>query len=379
MVVTTSQSSSSPVSYRRVLTAIRDQIISGEYAPGARLPTRQAMGEQFSTTIVTVQRALARLRDQGFVIPRGRAGTFVVDHPPHMNNYGVVFWHSPSELPAAWTRYDAAFDQQASRLPLLRPGTTVEKYYLVKSGLDSDGMRRLLTDINQQRLAGLIFVNPPYELEETDILQAPNLPRVCLARESVLNVAAVNMHWSGMISRGLDYLRDVGCQRVAVMTSSQGVLTDRINLVRDLSERAAIRGLEIKPSWILPFPHAEPQTARYVAQLLMDNEPHRRPDGILVADDHIVEQLTLGLRDAGVMVPQQVQVVGHCNYPSLPEAAVPIKRLGFDAEAVLRKCLEVLDAQRDDKPVQPLTVISPVFDHELSQRTTVESHAAASV
>ncbi|RLK22684.1 regulatory GntR family protein [Micromonospora sp. M71_S20] len=70
-----------PPKYQRIYAAIRAAIESGEYAPGARLPSEAAFAREFGVTHVTVRQALAELRRDGLVEPRQGVGTFVRECP----------------------------------------------------------------------------------------------------------------------------------------------------------------------------------------------------------------------------------------------------------------------------------------------------------
>ena len=58
---------------------IRGHVLSGVWSPGFRIPTRHQLEKQFSCSSVTLQRAIDRLVLDGFLVSRGRLGTFVVD------------------------------------------------------------------------------------------------------------------------------------------------------------------------------------------------------------------------------------------------------------------------------------------------------------
>src|SRR5688572_1647891 len=71
-----------------VLAEVRQQIVSGVYGPGQRIPDRQTLGHQFGTSSFTVHKALTELEVQGFIEARGRRqGTFVKLDPPHLTHY----------------------------------------------------------------------------------------------------------------------------------------------------------------------------------------------------------------------------------------------------------------------------------------------------
>lgn len=65
--------------YSQLKTLILDDIASGRYRPGERLPTEVEFCETFTISRTPVHRALAELAEEGVVVRQRRAGTFV--HP----------------------------------------------------------------------------------------------------------------------------------------------------------------------------------------------------------------------------------------------------------------------------------------------------------
>ena len=63
--------------WRRIVDAIRLDIIGGKLAAGDRLPTEAALAERFAANRHTVRRALAVLADEGVVGAEQGRGTFV--------------------------------------------------------------------------------------------------------------------------------------------------------------------------------------------------------------------------------------------------------------------------------------------------------------
>ena len=78
----------------RVYTALRDAILCGDYAPGARLPGYVELAGQFGVAAVTVRQVLARLEQEGLLTRQQGRGTFaraavaptvlIVDDDPQM-------------------------------------------------------------------------------------------------------------------------------------------------------------------------------------------------------------------------------------------------------------------------------------------------------
>ncbi|MEV8438998.1 winged helix-turn-helix domain-containing protein [Actinosynnema sp. NPDC051121] len=63
--------------YLRVAAAVASKVESGEYAPGAQLPSLTALAESYGVAIGTVRSALNLLRDKGIVVTRAGSGSFV--------------------------------------------------------------------------------------------------------------------------------------------------------------------------------------------------------------------------------------------------------------------------------------------------------------
>ena len=67
----------------RVYDYIVSQIIVGAFTLNARLPTEMQLAERLSVSRPVVRQALRRLKDDGLVMSRQGAGTFVVRRPAH--------------------------------------------------------------------------------------------------------------------------------------------------------------------------------------------------------------------------------------------------------------------------------------------------------
>jgi GntR family histidine utilization transcriptional repressor len=63
--------------FKQINRAIAQPILSGQNAPGTRLPSEHAFMKIFNTSRMTVNRALQMLADDGLVFRHRRSGTFV--------------------------------------------------------------------------------------------------------------------------------------------------------------------------------------------------------------------------------------------------------------------------------------------------------------
>lgn len=65
-----------PITYQ-LAQLLRSEITNGTHAPGARLPTELQLGEDYGVSVITVQRALKELEQEGLIERHRGRGTFV--------------------------------------------------------------------------------------------------------------------------------------------------------------------------------------------------------------------------------------------------------------------------------------------------------------
>ena len=63
--------------YAQITDALREAIRNGELAPGERLPSGRELATRYGVALMTIQRAIATLRDEGLVRSYRGRGTFV--------------------------------------------------------------------------------------------------------------------------------------------------------------------------------------------------------------------------------------------------------------------------------------------------------------
>ena len=70
-----------PPRYAQLVTTIQQRIDSGDYAPGALMPTEVQLAAEFDVSRATVVRALQLLKAEGWIESRQGRGTFVQGRP----------------------------------------------------------------------------------------------------------------------------------------------------------------------------------------------------------------------------------------------------------------------------------------------------------
>jgi len=96
----------SPPPYAQVRDRIRRSISRGSLLPGDRLETVRGYAARHDLAPNTVARAYRELEDEGWIVGRGRAGTFVADRLPER----------PAAPDEALARAAAAYLRRAEQL-----------------------------------------------------------------------------------------------------------------------------------------------------------------------------------------------------------------------------------------------------------------------
>jgi DNA-binding LacI/PurR family transcriptional regulator len=364
-----------------IVAQIRQEIVEGRFPAGCQLGSQRDLATRFGVAGVTVQTALKQLEREGFIESRSRSGTFVVEKPPHLSQVALVFPFDPVNRFAKeqWSRYYQALTQAAVTFQQ-ESGRRMLMFHGITEHTDSEDRQRLIAYMETQRLAGVIFANEPFQMENSPILDLPGIPRVAFGSEQMYdNVPVVTGDGAQWVAKALDHLAALGRRRVAVIDHGMGPQFDAL-----LQAGLAERGMVSHRRWHQYVSlRTLAGTSNAVEMMMHDPE---RPDALLIEDDNFVEQALAGLAAAGVNVPacgepcrtDDVAVVGHANFPVAPTKVLPVRLLGYDVNLLLRTCVDLIDRQRAGEQVPGATVVPMLWEEEVGagRLTEVRSQRA---
>jgi len=69
-----------PLTFEVIAETLREQIRTGGLKPGDALPTQSALMREFGASSLTVQKAMALLKQEGWAVSRPGKGAFVAHH-----------------------------------------------------------------------------------------------------------------------------------------------------------------------------------------------------------------------------------------------------------------------------------------------------------
>lgn len=342
---------------------IRQRILAGDYPPGMQFPPHKQLIKEYRVSELTIRQTVATLVAEGFLhTVRGR-GTFVADAPPrHVNYLGVIAPFHPDHA-AAWTPFYAGLREEALSLEHSPWPYRAAIYMAIRAELEDAGYAKAFHDLQAEKFAGLIFLTTPIQFLNSALLQT-TLPRVAITPlPRYANIpAAVWIDTRSFIRKAIDHLVARGRRRIALMTLGNA---DYLELFQD---ELLMRGLECRPYWMHPIESQSNHLGiRNLMHLLFREQPDR-PDGLIIADDTLMDPCLAGVMASGIQVYDEVDVVLHTNFPHVAPCPLPVARLGFDTRELFHQCLEAIDAQRRGVPVLPITHVPAIFAEELLTR-----------
>jgi hypothetical protein len=325
-------------------------IVGGHMPPGSRVPSQTDLQAKYSTGTGTVQAALRQLQRDGFIYADGTRGTFVSKHPPHLSAFGVVFPESSDASRSPRSRFWEAIEAQLPGLPTSAE-RQIKTYYQGGQGISSREGQQLLDDLQNHRLAGLLFVTPPFSFVDTPVLDMPGIPRVAIMdRQLFPGVPAIFPDYQDLLRHCIKRLARAGRRGISLLASGPlppeletawpGLLKEHEMVTRESWQHYVLTGI--------------PEAANHLTQLLM--ECGERPDGLIVLDDNLLPGVSDGLITSNV-APDSLTVVAHCNDPFPTRSEFPVERVSFDTHQLLEDCLEMLEDQQGGDPVPPLTLL----------------------
>jgi len=315
-------------------------------------------------SIATVQRAMEYLRNEGFVHTMKGEGSYVAAYPPHLSHFGLVLPFDSS--PSGQVQYIVAWRNEAERYfgENARPGGRMRQasFFHEIAGPDVAAYHRdLIAAIEGQKLAGLIFPNNPYMFQGTPIMQAPRLPRVAVSAEPIDGVRVLMFDGETYWQKVFGFLSNRGRRRVAFVVIS----LNRIEVITPYLISTAKRyGMTTEEDWVQAVDLAGPNWAENAVRLLLKRGGNDRPDALVIADDNLVPAATAGIVAAGARVPEDLDVVAHCNFPWPTQSAVPAMRAGFSIRKTLETAVDIIERRRRGDDVPDVSIIPAHSEYE---------------
>jgi GntR family transcriptional regulator of arabinose operon len=328
--------------YQQVVEAVKNEILSGRYQPGQKLPSEAALVKRFGASRITIGRALRELRQAGLIQSRAGSGSYV--GPAASGDEGLLFGLLIPNL--GDTEIFGPICQGMSQAPQARKNALLWGNIAPDPETKEEQTWELCQQYIAKKVAGVFFApleraaaNDQTNYRVISALERANIPVVLLdrcilpyPRRSRHDLVGIDHRRAGYMIT--EHLIKLGCRRIAFVgyPNSAATVTARIGGYRDALFTA---GISMASDLVRTLDSDQASDVQMVIEAL-------KPEGIVCANDRTAGHMMHGLIQMNYRIPQDVRVVGidDVEYASLlpvPLTTVhqPCKEIGMAAVAAM--------------------------------------------
>jgi len=339
--------------YQQIEASLRRRVKDGDWAEGECLPGRRKLAEEYGVALSTVQRAIAKLLEDGSLTADGNRGTFVAlrnrpsathaarnESPSSLQlgmssrrvglnaglRIGVVLedsnidMHNTSASENAF--YGPLFD--GIRSVLARDNTSVN--YLYRRGRSYEELYAI------SECDGLIAIAPEVnDIGELKLLAASDVPFVALLTSSDADADEVGLPCVDADNRqgtaeAIRYLIDLGHKDIAIvnLATNHVNLYDRFIAFIDTMAEARL-SIDARHMLIDSHPWGERVfQARIDAWIAKLVDCNNLPTAIYACDFTMTLKAMAALQSRGIKIPDDVSLIGFDYYPLVEHFSPPL-------------------------------------------------------
>ncbi len=335
--------------FERVSGSICADIASGRIPPGGKLPTFDELERIHKVSYITVNACIKRLKDTGLVISRERFGVFAAERPPILRRFAVIF----PKMDLAKNRFLQTLLNVLKEEGVKRD-LEFEVFPDFEPHVDNSDYQKLLSELSEMRIGGVALVSMPNPPADLELMSFPGIP--------VINASAcMKVDEKAYVDKSCDYLLSRKKRRIAVLFKGRPRIMSKYIDKRNSSE------MQSPDHWFIPIGSDAMDGAAVITRLLLDFPKDKRPNGLIIADDNLVDHALSGVFLSGVKVPEELEIVAHCNWPNPVTSIIPVRKLGYDVRVAVSIMIDKLLKSRGKSGLQdtePIPVL-PFFEEEL--------------
>ena len=291
--------------YKKISEALLRDIQNGKYTPGQKLPSEGALVQRFSTSRITVGRALRELKQRGLVVGVAGSGNFVKESGPSNGShlFGLLIPNlGETEI------FEPICQGMAASQSLLWGNTAGGQTDLEEQAL------QLCRQYVDRKVSGVFFApleltpdKDQVNLRVCSLLDAADIPVVLLDRcimpfphRSRYDLVGIDNRRAGYLAT--EHLLDLGCRSVAFLALKGSAPTVEARIA-GYREALLTRGVPLDPNRVQRVDIVSPVSIRQVLKVT-------RAHGFVCANDRLAGQFLQALQKLGHLVPQDIRVVG---------------------------------------------------------------------
>ena len=337
----------------RLRRHVRDLVVSGKLSPGDQLPAVHELANRWRTNVRTVHLALRTLIREGLLTSIPRVGIYVGAPEAKLTRVGIV--GTQDVLAPGGSKFIRSIHQQLQDL-LASQGIEVS-IWLDSRPQDQQNTpwEALRTAAAERKIQAIIV--PALTWERLDWME--KLP-VCAAYvTSALLPNTVHFNALQFIDLSLERLVAQGCRSAGFLYPNLiGVHCpnrerEQVSaLVGHFIDRATDLGVEVRNEWVrLRKVNEDIGIRNHLDQTFGYQEFHdlwagsRRPEGLIVGDDVVMQGVVTAILEAGIRVPDELKIVSSKNKNVELLSPFPISHVVLDEREVAQALIEQIQIQ----------------------------------
>lgn len=346
--------------HRHIYQKLLEEIESGIYSPGDRLPSEAALCERFQASRITVAKAFQTLQRDNLVTRRPGSGTYV-ERPDVQNalKFGLLI----PDL--GTTEIFEPICQGIMRSQAARSHSLTWGHHNVDEADKLRATEQLCQQYIAQKVDGVFFA-PTEFVDKRDeanhrlasMLQRAGIPIVLLDRDferyperSNFDLVGIDNHRAGFVLT--QHLLQAGAKRVifAVRENSAATTEARMAGYREALYRGGVQPRSSAEGVVMS---GDFEDAKFVQQMLNKH----KPDGIVCANDVTAARLMKTLVSLGIKVPSDMRMAGLDDVSYARFLPTPLTTLRQNCTEIGVVAMETMlqRLQQPDLPVRDVMV-----------------------
>lgn len=340
-----------PLKYQEVKEGLKKSVI--ESKAGSKIASRNFLSKKYEVARNTVDKAIAELEEEGYLVSVKGSGTYVSDKKPQRSlNVGVIM---PSLVGDIYPKFISGIEKVAS----------AHNMNIIVSSSDNfpEKQHENVMRIIEMQADGCIIIptiNSEKTFETFQLLERKKIPFVVCNR-SIDGLDApfvgVNNHYGAYMAA--KHLAEKGCRILSYFASRKySISIDRYcgfeTALTEYGEKVC-KGPVILGNY-------EEDVLKEKMRAVFEKEEY--PDGIVCFDDTMVTALYGILQEKGLLIGEEVKVTGYDDSGICPILPVPLTsvspeavEMGKEAVAILRKLIEGTGEKETFYLIQPRLIV----------------------
>jgi DNA-binding LacI/PurR family transcriptional regulator len=320
------------------------QLVKG-LASGERIPSESSLARNLRVSVHVLREGLSVLAGEGLLERKHGSGTYVADRRT-WQHVAILLGIDPEFLRDTYY----ASRVTAELLRFLRENGCRARTYRVPyepSERDADSAYAEFSDnLAAGRILGAIAVQGPFDDRWRHLYQRVDAPVV-----GANSPYAVRLNEIDMIESGVRRLIEAGRRRLALLMLPMTFPLGPAGPTKLEEWRAAQRafaaavtrgGGRTRPEWVCADQHPLRRGAGVAAFRQVWTSCDEKPDGLLVCDDVLFAEATLGILGLGARVPDELMIVTHANKGSDVLYPFPTVCMEYDLNWIAEETVKML-------------------------------------